>query len=165
MKLGRIIAIVSVCFGLLLNGLSPSLAQQASATAGPIAITGDLFKIDEKARIATFSGNVIAKQTNFTLWAPTLIVSYGEGGTKDLREVRAEGGIRIDQPDQTATSDYGLYDPNTRILRMIGNVKTTSKSSGNVVESAEMIVDLKNDTTSFVGAPGDNGRVTAVFGQ
>jgi lipopolysaccharide export system protein LptA len=145
--------------------LSAVHAQQASGTAGPIAITGDLFEIDEKARLAKFTGNVVAKQTNFTLWAPRLVASYGEGGTKDLKEVRAEGGIRIDQPDQTATSDYGIYDPNTRILRMIGNVKTTTKSSGNVVESAEMVVDLKNDTTSFVGASGDNGRVTAVFGQ
>lgn len=165
MKLGLLKPILALSALMVVFAYGSALAQQATANAGPISITGDLFEIDEKARIATFSGNVVAKQTNFTMWAPRLIVSYGTGGTKDLKEVRAEGGIRIDQPEQTATSNYGIYDPNTRILRMIGNVVTTSKSNGNKVESAEMVVDLKNDTTSFVGSSGDNGRVTAVFGQ
>jgi len=149
----------------LVTALSIGANMAPAQDSGRVEITGDVFEIDEVARKATFTGGVVVKQVNFTLWAPRVIALYGQSGTSDLKEVTADGGIRIEQPDQTATSDYGIYDPKTKILRMIGNVQTTQKANGDVVNSAEMVVDLKNDTTRFVGADGQSGRVTAVFGS
>ena len=155
----RTILIATLLFGVFIFS---SVAQEGG---GQITVTGDNFEIDENVKVATFTGNVVVTQKNFTLWAPRVIAKYGKGGTSDLKEVTADGGIRIEQPSQTATSDRGIYDPKTRILRMIGNVVTT-QSNGNVVESAEMRVDLAADTTSFIAdQKDDGGRVTAVFGS
>jgi len=139
---------------------SPALAQSGDQ----VKITGDNFDIDQKTKEAVFTGNVVVKQVKFTLWAPRVIAYYGDGGTSDLKKVTADGRIRLEQESQTAISDHGIYDPNTRILRMIGNVSVTQIGNGDVVNGPEMIVDLANDTSKFIGK-GDNGRVTATFGS
>ncbi len=152
-------AIALMCAPALLS--TSALGQ----SGGPVNISGDQFDIDEGNNKATFTGNVVIKQSTFQLWAPRVTASYGEGGPSDLKKITADGRIRVKFGTQTAISDHGIYDPKTKILRMIGNVSVTQANNTNAVNGPEMIIDLANDTTRFVGTGTDDGRVTAVFGS
>lgn len=146
-----------------------SLAVFAGAATGQsneqVNITGDLFEIDQQAQTATFTGNVYAIQETFQLWAPIVVAYYGDGGPSDLTKITADGRVRVEFGNQNAISDRGHYDPKTRLFTMIGNVSATQKGSADVVNSSEMVIDLNDNTTRFVGSETDGGRVTAVFGS
>ena len=43
-------------------------------------ITADHFVMDEVAKVATFTGQVVVIRADLTLWAPKVVVDYGEGG-------------------------------------------------------------------------------------
>ncbi|MGJ8528538.1 LptA/OstA family protein [Maritalea sp.] len=162
MSIPRILSTLTPTFLLVISLFcTPSFAQ----SDGPVNITGAQFDIDENQNIATFTGDVVVVQKTFTLWAPRVIAYYGEGGPSELKEITADGRIRVEYGTQTAISDHGIYDPKTKIVRMIGNVSVTQADGSNAVNSEEMVIDLANDTTRFVGTGKDDGRVTAVFGS
>jgi lipopolysaccharide export system protein LptA len=143
---------------------SPAIAQDpVNVTANasdPVNITADKFVMDEENNLATFTGGVVVKRRTLTVWAPKVVVDYGEGGPSDIKSFVASGGVRIKTTDQDVTGDRAIYDPRTEKLRVTGNVMVVNASS--TVGSGDMIVDLKTDTTTFTGG-GKNGRVTGVF--
>lgn len=135
------------------------LAAPAAAADDPVNITADKFVIDESADQATFTGNVVVKRRSLTVWAPKVVVDYGGGGPSDIKTFVASGGVRIKTDDQDVTGERAVYDPKTQKLRVTGNVMVVNATS--TVGGPDMLVDLKTDTTTFVG--GNNGRVTGVF--
>ena len=142
---------------------APATAQEIKATVpgdDPVNITADKFVIDETSSKATFTGNVVVKRRTLTVWAPTVVVDYGEGGPSDIKTFVASGGVRIKTSAQDVTGDRAIYDPRTQKLRVTGNVMVVNATS--TVGGPDMLVDLKTDTTTFVGN-GKGGRVTGVF--
>ncbi len=125
-----------------------------------IKITSDSFLVDDNSTKAIFSGNVIISQPDLIVWADKVVVRYGSGGPSDLQEFEAIGNVKIKQPEQTARSDRGIYDPKSKILRLFGNV-SVSNDSGTIIGD-ELIVDIASGTSSFP-ANIDGGRVTAIF--
>jgi lipopolysaccharide export system protein LptA len=140
---------------LALGGISTSFAQ-----SGPVEITADRFVVSEGEQEATFSGNVVVKQTGVTVYAQKLLVRYGPGGASDLKDFEATGRVKVVQPDQTATGDRGIYNPTTQILRLRGNVTVTNDSG--TVRGPELIVNIGTGRSEFAGAKG-TGRVTGIF--
>lgn len=134
----------------------PASAQESD----PVKITADKFVMDEAQHIATFTGNVVVKRKKLDVYAPKVVVDYGEGGPSDIKSFVATGGVRIVTPDQDVKGDRAIYDPRTEKLRVTGNVMVVNASS--TVGSGDMIVDLKTNATTFTGG-GKNGRVTGVF--
>lgn len=145
--------------------LGAFVCSVAAQSGEQVNITGELFEIDQTAQTGTFTGNVHVTQATFQLWAPTVVAFYGDGGPSDLKKITADGRIRVDFGEQTAISDRGIYDPETRLFTMIGNVSATQIGSDNVVNSDQMVIDLNNDTTRFEGKGNEGGRVEAVFGD
>ena len=123
-------------------------------------ITSDDLIIDETAKRAVFTGNVIITQPDLKLWANKVIVHYGPDGPSDITDFEALGNVKIEQPEQTVIADRSIYDPKTKILKLYGNVRVTNDSG--TITGSELIVDTKNGTTSFpLNEDGD--RVTAIF--
>jgi lipopolysaccharide export system protein LptA len=147
--------VLALAFALMLLA-GPALAQEPD----PVNITADKFVMDESQNLATFTGNVVVKRISLTVWAPKVVVDYGEGGPSDIKSFVASGGVRIVTPEQDVTGDRAIYDPKTQKLRVTGNVMVVNASS--TVGSGDMIVDLKTNATTFTGG-GKNGRVTGVF--
>lgn len=127
----------------------------------PVNITADKFVMDESQNLATFTGNVVVKRISLTVWAPKVVVDYGEGGPSDIKSFVASGGVRIKTPEQDVTGDRAIYDPKSEKLRVTGNVMVINASS--TVGSGDMIVDLKTNATTFTGGGKNGGRVTGVF--
>ncbi len=134
---------------------TPAFAQ----TTQPVEITADRFVIKEQQNQAEFSGNVVVTQPDLKVWADRVIVHYGSGGTSDIESFEALANVKIQNSDQTATGDRAVYDPQTRILRLTGNVIVVNDSG--VVRAPELIVNLKTSVSEF--STSGSGRVTGVF--
>lgn len=131
----------------------------AAAQSGPVKITGDNFVVDDTQHIATFTGNVVVLRKDLTVWAPKVVIDYGEGGPSNIKSFIASGGVRIKTKDQDATGDQAIYNPNTRLLRLTGHVMVVNKNG--TVGSPDLVVNLDTNTSVFTG--GSGGRVTGVF--
>lgn len=131
-------------------------AAPVAAQEDPVKITADKFVVDEATKVATFTGKVVVVRNDLTVWAPKVVVDYGEGGPSSIKSFVASGGVRIKTGDQDATGDYAIYDPGAQTLRITGNVMIVNASS--TVGGPDMIINLRTNTTVFSG-----GRVTGVF--
>lgn len=131
----------------------------AALAADPVKVTADKFVVEDATQSATFSGNVVVTRTGLTMWAPKMVVAYGDSGRSSVRSVTATGGVRIKTAEQDATGDRAIYDPGTQVLKLLGNVKVTSASG--TLTGPELVIDLKTNVTTFSGS--STGRVTGVF--
>ncbi|SFV37848.1 lipopolysaccharide export system protein LptA [Devosia crocina] len=124
-----------------------------------VEISADLFTIEEEARQALFTGQVVVKHPSVTVWASKVIASYGEGGTSDIRSFEATGTVKLETRDQTATGERAVFTPADQMLRLTGNVEVVN--SGGTVRANELVVDMASGVSTFTAASG--GRVTGVF--
>ena len=69
----------------------------------PIDIASDTVEGSQKQNTVSFKGNVIAKQEDITIQTDLMVVSY-DPETKKLKEIIANGNVRVVQSDRRATS-------------------------------------------------------------
>lgn len=132
----------------------------ATVAQNPVEITSDQFVMNETAREAVFTGNVVVIHPTVTVWAPKVVAVYGEGGTSDIRTFEASGGnVRLKTKDQDATGTRAVFTPADQLLRLTGNVKVTNASG--TVDASELVVNLKTNVSTFTS--GGGGRVTGIF--
>jgi len=131
----------------------------ALAAPDPVKITGDSFVIDDSNHKATFTGKVVVVRTKLNVWASKVVVDYGDGGPSDIKSFVATGSVRIKTPDQDATGERAVYDPNTQMLHLTGNVIVVNATG--TVGSSELIVNMVTNTSTFTAKKG--GRVSGVF--
>lgn len=152
-------------------------AQSGHNSAAPIDFGADHIELQDKANRAVLSGSVAVKQAEMTLNAARMTVNYtGQviGGNPQVSRLDAAGGVTVRRPDQTARSQYAVYDLNRRIITMVGGV--TLNQAGNTVnggrltinlDSGRAVIDGSGVASRGGGAPGAStaptGRVTGTF--
>ena len=149
-------------------------AQGAHNSAAPINFGADHIELQDKANRAVLSGKVSVKQAEMTLNAARMTVNYtGQvvDGSPQVSRLDASGGVTVTRPDQTARSNFAVYDLNKRIVTMLGAV--TLIQAGNTVSGGRLTINL--DTGRAVidgssvggGAAGtttsSGGRVSGTF--
>jgi lipopolysaccharide export system protein LptA len=144
--------------GLLILALSLALAFPVHA-ANPVEVSADQFVVDEASSSATFTGNVIVRRADLTVWADKVVVNYGEGGVTNITNLVATGSVRLRTKDQTATGERVTFDPRSQVLRLSGNVSVTNDAG--TLSGPELVINLADRTTVFSSNRG--GRVTGVF--
>lgn len=160
-----------------LIAVSPVLAQGAHNSRAPIDFSADHIELQDKANRAILSGSVAVKQAEMTLNAARMTVSYtGQvvGGSPQVSRLDAAGGVTVRRPDQTARSQYAIYDLNRRVVTMLGAV--TLNQGGNTVNGGRLTLNLDSgraviDGSSVAGSSGAGdsgvtqraGRVTGTF--
>ena len=137
----------------------PQLALAAAAAPNPVNITSDKFQVDDTAHLATFTGKVVVTRRDLTVWAPTVVVDYGSGGPSNIQSFTGSGGVRIKTPNQDATGDQAVYDPDAQVLHLFGHVMVVTGAG--TVGSPDLVVNLKSNTSVFTSKKG--GRVTGIF--
>lgn len=154
---------------------APATAQRAHNSAAPINFGADHIELQDKANRAILAGNVSVKQAEMTLAAARMTVAYtGQvvDGSPQVSRLDASGGVTVSRPDQTARSQYAVYDLNRRVVTMLGAV--TLIQAGNTVSGGRLTINLDTgraviDGSSVGGAraPGttatSGGRVTGTF--
>jgi lipopolysaccharide export system protein LptA len=155
-------------------------AQQRHDTNAPIDFGADHIELQDKANRAVLSGSVSVKQAEMTLNAARMTVAYtGQvvGGSPQVSRLDASGGVTVRRPDQTARSQYAIYDLNRRVITMLGGVSLT-QGGGNTVNGGRLTINLDSgraviDGSAVAGGAGagrggavtsaPGGRVTGTF--
>lgn len=173
----RIHALMPLGLGLALAASAPAVAQTRHNSDAPIDVASDHAELQDRNNRALLSGNVKITQAELTLLASRVTVSYtGQiaQGTQEVVRIDAAGGVTVTRPDQTARSQYAVYDINRRTITMIGGV--TLNQGVNVVRGGRLSINLDTGRATIDGsgvasgaAPGtpgvqtQGGRVTGRF--
>lgn len=168
------------------------LATSYSANADkPVDIESDSLEVDDKKKLATFKGNVLATQGDFNLRAKEIQVTYTDSkksgtkkdpantasnaptspipgaGTGDIQQIDAKGKVLMNTKDgQTATSDWAVFEVKKQLVTIGGDVVLTQGTS--TIKGSKMVIDLTTGMTRLetgddktVGIP--SGRIRAIF--
>lgn len=171
---------------ILLGLAAPSLAQEGLGESfgglqvqgdQPIAIESDQLDVDDRAAIATFSGNVSVEQGETRMRAQNLIVHYTRdeaegaeaqpasnmpGGSSEIERIEATGEVEIVSADQVATAQEANFDMTSQVVVMSGNVVLSQ--GPNVATGCRLTIQMETgvaqlQSTDCPGGSGGGGRV------
>lgn len=156
---------------------SPAVAQNAHDSSAPINFGADHIELQDKANRAILAGHVSVRQAEMTLVAARMTVAYrgqvANGASPEAQRIDASGGVTVTRPDQTARSQYAIYDVNRRFITMLGAV--TLIQAGNTVSGGRLTINLDTGRAVIDGSAvgggatgggnvsGSGGRVTGTF--
>ena len=149
-------------------------AQDRHNSAAPIDFGADHIELQDKANRAILSGNVSVRQAEMTLNAARMTVAYtGQvvDGSPQVSRLDAAGGVTVTRPQQTARSQYAVYDLNRRVITMLGGVSLLQ--GGNTVNGGRLTINLDTGRavidgsavggSTAAGTTTRGGRVTGTF--
>jgi len=125
---------------------------------GPVTISAKELEFDYRVRTLTYRGNVTVTQGDMTLDSDLLRVTLDEKATDQVREVFAEGRVRISQGNRVATGGRAVFDQASRTVVLSDNA--VLREGPNEVAGERVIVYL--DEARSVVEGGDQ-RVRAVL--
>lgn len=113
----------------------PALAQQADSAAitfgglkgdpkAPVTVTSESLTVDETARTAVFTGNVVVVQGEMRLSAAEVRVEY-EAEANRIARLWATGGVLLVNAKDAAQSQNADYVIDTGIVTMMDDVVLT----------------------------------------
>jgi len=126
----------------------------------PITIKSNELTADNKGKTAIFTGKVVAKQGDITIFADKIIVSYAEK-KNDVEKIEAVGNVRIVQQNKTGIAGQAVYDSHDGRITLTGNPKVMQGSDS---ISGKIITYYVDDDKSVVSGGDDpKSRVEAVI--
>jgi lipopolysaccharide export system protein LptA len=156
----------------------PALAQEAadgaeSGKTPPVQITARNLVADDGQKTATFSGEVRAVQGDTVILSDRLIIRYagnpmagGEGAAENgggIRELEAEGNVRITFDEIVAESPKAVYTPADRVLVLSGPGSRVTRPESGTISGKTITVFRDDGRIRFEGGveglffPGDAG--------
>ena len=144
----------------------PAAAQTRHDTAAPIDFGADHIELQDRANRAVLAGNVKVRQAEMTLTAQRMTVAYtGQviDGNPQVSRLDASGGVTVVRPDQTARSQFGVYDLNRRVITMLGSVKLT-QGGGNTINGGRLTINLDTGRAVIDGSSVGGGAATGSSG-
>lgn len=160
------IAPLSLALVLTLAVSAPAMAQTRHNTNAPIDVASDRIELQDRANRAILSGNVQIKQAEMTLTAARVTVTYTgqvSDGSPQVSRLDASGGVTVNRPDQSARSQFAVYDLNRRVITMIGGV--TLRQGANTVSGGRLSIDLDTGRATIDGSGVRGGPSTGTPGQ
>ena len=153
--------LIQLALGLLLLLAGPVLAADramAPTADQPIEITARQLEAIQQSGQAIFSGEVVAKQGDITLYCDKLVV-FSVGGKQQVDRLEAFGRVRVVQLDRTATGDKAVYRKDQETLTLYGAAQL--HQGQNQVSGEEITLFLQENRSIVKSA--DGGRVRAVL--
>lgn len=123
----------------------------------PITIKSNELKADNKGKTAIFTGKVIAKQGDVSLYADKIIISYADKKT-DVEKIEAFGNVRIVQLNNTGIAAHAIYESREGRIVLTGNPKVMQGSN---IITGNTITYYVDDDRSVVS--GGDGRVVTTI--
>jgi lipopolysaccharide export system protein LptA len=156
----------------------------------PIQIEAATLEVQDKNKMATFSGDVQVVQGDTTIKCQTLVVFYGaEHGPgqgkavaaqpapgalqgahiqqivpqrqQDIRRIEARGGVTVISKDQNASGDLGVYDLKKKTITLTGNVVVSQGQ--NVLHGDRVVVDTTTGNAHVESGGTSQNRVRALI--
>jgi lipopolysaccharide export system protein LptA len=163
LSIGLCAAIVGIS---MLSSASTAQSIRNHNGNASIDISAASTELQDRADRVVFSGGVTAAQAGLVLKASRLTVAYTSNGGVDVNRLDATGGVTITKDDLRATSTSAIYDLDSSLITLIGNVNLVQGS--NRLTGGRLIIDLTSGRSTINGgsAPGtthSGGRVTGTF--
>ena len=122
----------------------------------PITIKSNDLAADNKGKTAVFSGKVVAKQGDITIFCDKMTVYYG-ATQGDVDKIEADGSVRIVQENRTGVASHAVYESRLGKITLTGGSPKVMQGPDTV--SGEIITYFIDDERSNV----TGGRVEAVI--
>lgn len=126
----------------------------------PLRITSEQLEADNKNQLITFTGKVVAKQGEMTIYADVAQVYYEkkqEGN--EIREIVATGNVKIHEGERVATGQKAVFQNAEQKITLTGQPKVWQ---GKDMVSGEKIIVLLEEDKSFVES-GPDRRVEVIM--
>jgi lipopolysaccharide export system protein LptA len=130
----------------------------ASRSNEPIKIKSDQLLTDNNRKIATFTGNVAARQSDLTIYSDKMVINYADD-TGGISTAEVFGNVRIIQGERRAQAEHGIYDAKRATIALDGNPKVFQNSDA---ISGRVITYYLDQDKSEVSS-GEGSRVEAVI--
>jgi len=151
-----------ICMWCLFPASAVPAATQAhwDRSGLPITVKSNEMTADNKGKTAVFSGKVVAKQGDITIFSDKLVVSYADK-SGDVEKVEALGNVRIVQQNKTGFAEQAVYDSRNGRIVLTGQPRVVQ---GGDSISGKVITYYVDDDKSDVSSGGDpKSRVEAVI--
>ncbi|MDD2310647.1 MAG: lipopolysaccharide transport periplasmic protein LptA [Desulfuromonadaceae bacterium] len=126
----------------------------------PITVKSNEMTADNKGKTAIFSGKVVAKQGDITIFSDKLVVLYADEAG-DVEKIEALGNVRIVQQNRTGFAARAIYDSRNGRIVLTGSPRVVQGSDS---LSGKVITYYVDDEKSEVTSGGDpKARVEAVI--
>lgn len=151
------------------NPMANALGGFAGNSSAPIDIQADSLIINDTKKTATYKGNVVAAQGDYTLKTSELEVFYAgkddgkakgakptaqpaDQDSQQIKKIKAKHKVVMTSAkDQTATGDEAEFNVADQRIVLVGNVYL--KQGENVLTGQKLVVDLKTGESKFEAAP------------
>ncbi len=146
----------------------------------PIEIDADILDVDDKARTATFRGDVHAVQGDFSIRTVELVATYSgqagvnllqeqpnaeaKGGAAQLQRVQARKKVVVtSKDDHSATGDWADFDVKANTVVLGGDVTLTQ--GRNVVRGPRLVIDMTTGLSRMETSRPANGHTAGAEAQ
>ncbi len=126
----------------------------------PITIKSAQLSADNKGRTAIFTGKVVAKQGDVTIYSDKLTIYYGDKNNGDkkgeVEKIEADGNVRILQENRIGLASHAVYESKAGRIVLSGNPRPRVMQGSNTITGKTityLIDDEKSIVTSAPDAP------------
>ena len=134
--------------GLLYAGADAQVLRNHDSNA-PVNFTADRIEVQDRADRVVVSGNVEVTQAGMTLNAARMTVAYQN------QPGNAAGNVVVRKADQTAKGNVAIYDLNSKLITMLGNVSLTQGT--NRLTGGRLVIDLTSGRSTVDGRAAGSG--------
>lgn len=137
---------------------SASAAEGIDRSDQPITIKSNELFTDSKSGTATFTGKVVAKQEDVSIYSDKLVVFYSEK-SGEVDRVEAFGNVRIVQKNRLGTAGHAVYNNKDGKISLYKSPKVYQGKD--VVSGAVITYYIGEEKSVVTGGP--ESRVEAVI--
>jgi len=118
----------------------------------PITIKSNELSADNKGKTAIFTGKVVAKQGDVTIYADKVTVNYGEK-KGEVDKIAADGNVRIIQENRTGIAAHALYESKAGRITLTGKPRVMQGSDTTTGKTITYLIDAERSIVT-----GDSGE-------
>jgi lipopolysaccharide export system protein LptA len=172
MRIKSFLAIMMASFlatAAFIGSSAPAQVIRGHNSNAPVNFSAGAIELQDRADRVILTGGVTATQAGLTMSAARVTAAYTSGGGIDVHRLDATGGVTITKDDLRATSDAAIYDLDSDLITLLGDVRLTQ--GANRLNGGRIVIDLNSGRSTISGggappAPGiqnSGGRVTGTF--
>lgn len=164
-----IMAASFVATAALIGVAAPAQVIRGHNSNAPVNFSAGAIELQDRADRVILTGGVTATQAGLTMSASRLTAAYSSGGGIDVHRLDAAGGVTITKDDLRASSEAAIYDLDSDLITLLGNVQLTQGS--NRLNGGRIVIDLNSGRSTINGGgaaatpgmPNSGGRVSGTF--
>lgn len=154
------IAAVILVFASVVLAAPADQSNRKDRSSLPITIKSNELTADNKGKTAIFTGKVVAKQGDITIFADKITVNYADK-KGDVEKIEAAGNVRIIQQNKTGLAALAVYDSRDGRITLTGNPKVMQ--GGDSISGKVITYYVDDDKSVVSGGDDPKARVEAVI--